>query len=125
MNYICNVKFIKNHIGRFLFSIAFLLALGNNAIAFESWTADITNQQTSLEKESEQNRSKAFDKVSLVKAAQTITTQEYLGAGWMVADRSDNSIVVAALASHHTTNYYLEDQRRLIARYLYPFHYHW
>jgi len=119
------VKFINKHIGRFLFSIAFLLALGNNAIAFESRTADTTNQQTSLEKESEQNRSKEFDKFSLVKAAQTITTQEYSSGGWLVANRSENSIVAAASTSHHTTTYYLEDQRRLISRYLYPFHYHW
>jgi len=119
------VKFIKNHIGRFLFSIAFLLALGNNAIAFESWTAVTTNQRASVEKESEQNRSKAFDTFSIVKAAQTITTQEYSSGGWLVANRSENSIIAAALASHHTTTYYLEDQRRLISRYLFPFHYHW
>lgn len=125
LNYICNVKFMEKHIDRLLLSIVFLLAIGHHAIAFESWDVDSANQRVSLLEESESDQPIEINKFSLVKASQIISTQEYSGVGWLSAYCSEDSIAYARLSSHHTTVNYLEDQRRLLSRYLYPFHFFW
>jgi hypothetical protein len=118
------VKSVEKHIGKFVFSIAILLAFGNVSFAEEGFSDKAKNSILS-ELQNNDQEPLVFHEISIGDASQTISHNEYLGLGFVGMFYSGQDFSFARHSSLYNSSYSLKDKRELIFRHLFPFHFFW
>lgn len=118
------MKLIEQHISRAILSIAFLLAFGNGVFASSIQYVENTSQNISVVTEDEPEKPLLVT-LSIGKDSQSISTQEHSGASFLATYCSNERVFYTRTSCSFQPNYYLSDQRELIFRHLYPFHFFW
>lgn len=122
------MNFLKENKMVFWFSLALHFAFGFQTFALDLKNAAGANhpsQNSSTLTDSEPDQPVEYDVFSLVKASQIVTPQEYSGAGLTAPNCSIIKSFSRKKDQAFSSDHYLEDQRRLLSRFLYPFFFFW
>lgn len=110
----------RNSIYFLLSAFVFLIA-GNVSFAVNQ----DQEQNTSFLTEDETEQQDAYNVSSLIKYSEVISPQEYSGMGLSALHPSVERIVHIEKPHHYTAVDSVQDQRRLLSRFLYPFFFFW
>lgn len=115
------MNLIQRHSIYFLLSAFIFLFAGNVSFAFHQ----DREQKASFLTEDETEQQEAYTILSLAKFSEVIPPQEYSGMGLSALHAFVERIVPDEKIHHSTAVDYLQDRRRLLSRFLYPFFFFW
>lgn len=119
------MKIAEKHISTFLVSIAIFLVFGNIAFGSEMLPDKTKANEISFVQADEGAKPFVFDELSIRKVSQTVSQNEYSGLGLYGIFYSNKDFFHSQASPLFSCSYSLEDKRKLIFQYLYPFHFFW
>lgn len=120
------MNFLKKYLAILLLSLVVFPVLADASTTwqpFENAISTTEKQWTLSEKENE--RPLEVNKFSLLKLSESTSPQEHLSFGLYTLCFTPKKVLYTNLNVDFNSNLYLQDQRRLLSRFLYPFHFFW
>lgn len=119
------MNFLYKHIGLFFLIVLFATVENSSFANLRTSSKPSDNyKNSSFLTESESEKPVEFHKFSLIKLFETVSPQEYSGVGLSALHTSVEHIEYSGIHSFFIVDY-LQDQRRLLSRFLYPFFFFW
>ncbi|HLW32594.1 MAG TPA: hypothetical protein VKX40_10065 [Aequorivita sp.] len=120
------MKHAEKHIVSLLIALVTFLAFGNssfaNAIEFEPSKAEIVSIDF---QDQDQGRPFVFNEISIGKASSTVSQQETSSVGLFLIQPSNENASFAGVSKLYNSSFFLNDHRKSLFRYLFPFHTFW
>lgn len=117
------MKRVEQHIGRLFSFLAIFLLYGNMAMAENP--LDYKHQVVSSIQDDNQEKPFVFNQITIGEASQTVSSQEYFGLGQIGIPSSNQTASFAGASCLYKSSFFLQDKRKQIYLYLFPFHFFW
>lgn len=117
------MKHVEQHIGRLFTFLAIFLLYGNMAVAENM--LDYKHQVVSAIQNDSHEKPFVFNEITIGEASQTISPQEHFGLGQIGILSSSQAASFAGVSCLYKSSFFLQDKRKQIYLYLFPFHFFW
>lgn len=117
------MKRVEQHRGRLFTFLAIFLLYGNMAMAKN--TLDYKHQVVFAIQDDNQEKPFVFNQITIGEASQTVSPQEHFGLGQIGIHSSSQAASFAGVSCLYKSSFFLQDKRKQIYLYLFPFHFFW